>query len=85
MCSFVANDVTIVGSSLGRGLIHFLSHVKMDAIYQLFCVVHTYHPIALLILHEEKTGLTHFFIILLRTEHPFSIIYATNRMLLGLC
>ena len=62
MCSFVANDVTIVGSSLGGGLIHFLSHVKMDAIYQLFCVIHTYHPIALLILHEEKTGLTHFFL-----------------------
>lgn len=70
---------------MGGGLIHFLSHVKMDAIYQLFCVVHTYHPIASLILHEEKTGLTIFFIILLRTEHPFSIIYATNRMLLGLC
>ena len=29
MCSFVANDGTIVGSSLGKGLIHFLSHVAL--------------------------------------------------------
>ena len=73
MCSFVANDVTIVGSSLGKGLIHFPSHV---ALYEKWTRSINYfvsyiHPIALFTLHEEVDGVDVFFLYFASHRAPF--------------